>query len=96
MRKIILLLSLFLLIPSMASARFGTGIGITFPASSSGSSAPQSTSASLTYEHPLLAPTKDEPDLRHHHHRQEREKALAVVGQHGLHPGADHRCHLPA
>ena len=50
MRKIILLLSLFLLIPSMASARFGTGIGITFPASSSGSSAPQSTYASLTYE----------------------------------------------
>lgn len=50
MRKIILLLSFFLLIPGMASARFGTGIGITFPASSAGSSAPQVTYASLTYE----------------------------------------------
>ena len=67
MRKIILLLSLFLLIPSMASARFGTGIGITFPASSSGSSAPQSTYASLTYEQiaeELSIPAQD-AQIRH-------------------------------
>ncbi|SFT64365.1 Intracellular proteinase inhibitor [Selenomonas sp. GACV-9] len=50
MKKILLLLSLFLLFPSMASAHFGTGIGITFPASSASSSAPQSTYASVTFE----------------------------------------------
>ena len=49
-KLLMLLCALFIAAPSMASAGFGTGIGITFPASSSGSSAPQSTYASLTYE----------------------------------------------
>lgn len=51
MRKIILLLSIFMLVPCLASASFGTGIGITFPASGSSSSAGSTnTYAAVTFD----------------------------------------------